>query len=202
MIWAIIFSVFHAPLPLLDKFGSRLQLPLWKLESWNFDFFNANLMQSILRILKFRFLRVATNVFDVFLSRPYKFSSPQNAIIVFRRLVLVEKSVVTFILGWNFLNKTLFSDDAQVNFSIQQKSYVRPSSLERHHFSWKRKKTKLPFCSKSCYLSISVLLGVLRSLKFWVLRVYLPYKFRLRMGKLKFYSTNFSFTLEQIWQHF
>jgi hypothetical protein len=35
-----------------------------------------------------------------------RFSWPKNGFIVFRSNDLVEKSVVRFILGWNFLNKT------------------------------------------------------------------------------------------------
>jgi hypothetical protein len=35
-----------------------------------------------------------------------RFSWPENAFNVFRREILVEKIVVRFILGWNFLNKT------------------------------------------------------------------------------------------------
>jgi hypothetical protein len=35
-----------------------------------------------------------------------RFSLPENSFIVFNRYDLVQKSVVRFILGWNFLNKT------------------------------------------------------------------------------------------------
>jgi hypothetical protein len=59
--------------------------------------FKANLMPLILRILKFGFLRVATleRFSEVLLEQ---FFSPQNAINVFKREVLVKKSVVIFFL--------------------------------------------------------------------------------------------------------
>jgi hypothetical protein len=119
MIWAIIFfpSVTcrcRYRCRCKKKFMSRLQPPALELESWKFgpEVFSANLMHFILRILKFRFLRVATKErFLKFccLSPNGRFSWPENGFIVFRMFVLVKKNVVRFILGWIFFEQNLES---------------------------------------------------------------------------------------------
>jgi hypothetical protein len=90
------------------------------------------------------------------------FSWPENAFIVFKRHDLVQKSVVRFILGWNFLNKTS-------NLSLALGSYMWNSA-------------KSLFCSKNSIMELnwwlfcSALLhfkdnSFFRFPKLWVLRV-------------------------------
>jgi hypothetical protein len=87
-----------------QKFVLHLQPRPYDLESWNFG---SRILSGQLDVLhthnfKFRFLRVP--LFWDFVKE--RFSWPENGFIVFRRYNSVEKSVVQFILGRNFLNKT------------------------------------------------------------------------------------------------